>query len=100
MSRGRLDAVSRGLGALTTRWWVGAELNRRHRPFQGRALPLSYLPVSIVILHTSREKSKRIRGGLNFGGEGFGRVYLLCSGIKPPVFSHIGTPVSVEFMVA
>ena len=24
-------------------WWPGTGLNRRRRPFQGRALPLSYL---------------------------------------------------------
>jgi hypothetical protein len=24
-------------------WWPGTDLNRRRRPFQGRALPLSYL---------------------------------------------------------
>ena len=27
----------------TGEWWPGTGLNRRRRPFQGRALPLSYL---------------------------------------------------------
>src|SRR5208337_2282772 len=33
-------AVGRGE---TKEWWPGTGLNRRRRPFQGRALPLSYL---------------------------------------------------------
>ena len=28
-------------------WWPGRELNPRRRPFQGRALPLSYLAVEM-----------------------------------------------------
>ena len=40
-------------------WWPGRELNPRRQPFQGCALPLSYLAVEIFrkgILHTSGGK--------------------------------------------
>ena len=37
---GGWDRVGRGE---TEEWWPGTGLNRRRRPFQGRALPLSYL---------------------------------------------------------
>ena len=30
----------------TREWWPGTGLNRRRRPFQGRALPLSYLALA------------------------------------------------------
>ena len=31
------------MGNLLKIWWPGTELNRRRQPFQGCALPLSYL---------------------------------------------------------
>ena len=43
----------RGQGE-TDEWWPETGLNRRRRPFQGRALPLSYLAsaqTSVASLH-------------------------------------------------
>ncbi len=32
---------------LLRKWWPETGLNRRRRPFQGRALPLSYLALGV-----------------------------------------------------
>ena len=39
------------------RWWPGTGSNRRRRPFQGRALPLSYLASAL----TTRQRRRRRR---------------------------------------
>jgi hypothetical protein len=46
-------------------WWPGTGLNRRRRPFQGRALPLSYLAsVQTSELHwPARDPAMPEKGG-------------------------------------
>jgi hypothetical protein len=52
-------------------WWPETGLNRRRRPFQGRALPLSYLASVQTIVATSCAES-------GVAGEG-GRVHEQCA---------------------
>ena len=35
-------------GLVVKKWWPGTGSNRRRRPFQGRALPLSYLALAFI----------------------------------------------------
>jgi hypothetical protein len=35
-------------------WWPETGLNRRRRPFQGRALPLSYLALAMRLIRDSQ----------------------------------------------
>jgi hypothetical protein len=59
-------------GKLLKGWWPGTDLNRRRRPFQGRALPLSYLANTISVtndfllpLQSPREKLNEARGNMS-----------------------------------
>ena len=52
------------------KWWPETGLNRRRRPFQGRALPLSYLALGVPKrTWTVRCAGEREPAGYVYGGQ-------------------------------
>src|SRR5882762_9453803 len=50
--------------SLILRWWPETGSNRRRRPFQGRALPLSYLALAFFLLRTPDVGDRQERPGV------------------------------------
>jgi hypothetical protein len=57
------DEARAALFGLWKEWWPETGLNRRRRPFQGRALPLSYLASVQTSVAISTPATKTCRWG-------------------------------------